>query len=100
VRQYVGLDIHREFVRACVLDRDGTAVDQRRLEPTEPDEAVGFFAGLKAHSTEVVTEARACVAAARKMGRIIRRMLKEERPRQNTRRRSRVGSTGAMKVGV
>jgi len=55
--QYIGLDIHRKFVQACVMDGDGTVMEQRRLQLADAQEVMGFFGGFDSDSTEVVMEA-------------------------------------------
>ena len=57
MEQYIGLDIHRKFIRACVMDQAGTVADQLRLELDDPDRLVEFFNGFHPESTEVVMEA-------------------------------------------
>jgi transposase len=57
MEKYIGLDIHRKFVQACVMDADGDVLDERRLELADPEEVIGFFGGFDGDSSEVVMEA-------------------------------------------
>ena len=57
MEKYIGLDIHRKFVQACVLDAEGDVQEQRRLELTDPDQVIEFFNDFEAESSEVVMEA-------------------------------------------
>jgi len=43
---YVGVDLHKKVITACVMDANRKILDERKLYPNEPHRIVEFFEGL------------------------------------------------------
>lgn len=54
---YVGVDLHKKVITACVMDANRKIVREAKLYPDEPDRIVAFFEPLGAY--QVVLEATA-----------------------------------------
>lgn len=54
---YVGVDLHKKVITACVMDANRKIVREAKLYPDEPDRIVEFFEGLGEY--KVVLEATA-----------------------------------------
>ena len=54
---YVGVDLHKKVITACVMDANRKIVREAKLYPNEPDRIVAFFEGQGEY--EVVLEATA-----------------------------------------
>jgi transposase len=54
---FVGIDLHKKTISLCVVDKERTVVDRKRLYCSEPEGIVGFFEGLG--SFQAVVEATA-----------------------------------------
>ena len=53
---FIGIDIHRKYIVACVMDERGTVARSERISLEDLDELVEFFSGF-APGTQVVLEA-------------------------------------------
>ena len=57
MKQFIGLDIHRKFIQACVMDKEGQVELERRLYLEDCEDVFEFFGGFDRCETEVAMEA-------------------------------------------